>query len=291
MQFIDDPGALEAFLRKKRQDEPLHCHDWKSKYVAKRLVAIDKGEYIKYVLASSDFQDVEWAVDILEDEDALTAIVIKGCPEAPEVLLGSDRKDELLKRYLRKVRSVKLIFKVLEAVDMDSFLARKFLDALKDEDWLTKALCDDEVVDKVLSGWNKPEILNEYVDRIQKDENLKSIVRGCPKLPFYALQSVKDQEFLYQVLLKNQSNEKVKEMLLGKLDDKHVKAYKKALDDAAKAAWHAKFDPLIKKAEAGDVTAMRQVAEDASERQDIGVALAWYVKICDADKRDAYACA
>lgn len=304
LRLIDDPDVIESFMREMKEDNPgAYRHGRGYQDAAKRLAEIDKTRYAKYALANSaDFWDVEIAVDVLDDENLLTVIVLKGLRD----VTGTDnsgqhyskRVPDVLEKYLRKVHTEKFVFKVLEAVKMKARTARQFLDALKDEDLLTKALCNQAILDKAVYSKSESGIrdLHEYVDRVQKDVNLVEIVKANTRLSPYALKSVGNQDFLYQVLLKKvplrylKNEEEVKKIVMERLDDAHKKAYQKTLDDDAKAAWHRKFDPLTKKAEAGDVDAMREVADDAAKRNEMGVAASWYTKIFKADTNDVYAC-
>ena len=302
LRLIDDPDVIESFMRKQKKDNPdVYRHGSGYQDAAKRLAEIDKKRYAKYALANcADLWDVDIAVEVLDDEDLLTVIVLKGLRDI-NVTDSTERSriDKVLKRYLRKVHTQRFVFKVLEAVEMKPDTARLFLDALKDEDLLANALCNQEILNKAVYEMSEGgiRVLHEYVDRVRKEENLEEIVKANTRLSPYALKSVRNQDFLYQVLLKKvplsrhlTNEEEVKKIVMERLDDAHKKAYQKTLDDAAKEAWHRKFDPLMKKAEAGDVAAMREVADDALERNEMGVAASWYTKICEADTNDVYAC-
>lgn len=302
LRLIDDPDVIESFMRKKKKDNPdVYRHGSSYQDAAKRLAEIDKKRFAKYALANcADLWDVDIAVEVLDDEDLLTVIVLKGLRDI-NVTDDTERSriEKALERYLRKVQTEKFVFKVLETVEMDPDTARLFLDALKDEDLLAKALCNQAILEKAVYEMSEGgiRVLHKYVHRVQKDENLVEIVKANTRLSPYALKSVGNQDFLYQVLLKKvplsrylTNEEEVKKIVMERLDDAHKKAYQKSLDDAAKKAWHRKFDPLMKKAEAGDVGAMREVADDALERNEMGVAASWYTKICEADTNDVYAC-
>lgn len=304
LRLIDNPDIIESFMRETKKDNPdAYRHGRGYQDAAKRLAEIDKTRYAKYAVANcADFWDVEIAVDVLDDEDLLTVIVLKGLRD----VTGTDNSEEryakrvpkVLEQYLRKVHTQKFVFKVLEAIEMKPSTAHLFLDALKDEGLLAKALCNQAILDKAVYVMSEGgiRVLHKCVDRVRKDENLVEIVKANTRLSPYALKSVGNQDFLYQVLLKkvplrySKNEEEVKKIVMGKLDDAHKKAYQKALDEAGKDAWHRKFDPLMKKAEAGDVGAMREVADDAVKRNEMGVAASWYTKICEADTKDGYAC-